>query len=106
MDVHVPQGEGAVSGLVSSIFWNVRRIVYNGGSDVLIDDRLVCEKLTIFPYAECIVELCERLAFLWYSQVQDRSGVEEKCMCKNVSQHTRNMATATAVATLRGRRQF
>jgi len=29
----VPQGEGAVSGMVSSLFRNVRRIVYNGGSD-------------------------------------------------------------------------
>ena len=41
---------------------------------VLIDDWLVCEKLTIFPYAECNFEFCEGLAFLWYSQVQDRSG--------------------------------
>jgi len=32
----------------------------------------VCEKLTIFPYAECTVEFCARVAFLWYSQVQDR----------------------------------
>ena len=30
----------------------------------MIDDRLVCEKLTIFPYAECIVEFCGGLAFL------------------------------------------
>jgi len=30
----------------------------------LIDYRLVCEKLTIFPYAECIVEFCEGVAFL------------------------------------------
>jgi len=33
-------------------------------TDILIDDRLVCEKLTIFPYAEYIVEFCVRLAFL------------------------------------------
>jgi len=31
---------------------------------ILIDDRLVCEKLTVFPYAEYIVEFCVRLAFL------------------------------------------
>jgi len=31
---------------------------------VLIDYRLVCEKLTLFPYAECIVEFCEGVAFL------------------------------------------
>ena len=41
---------------------------------ILINDRLLCEKLTIFPYADYIVEFFERLAFLWYSQVQDRSG--------------------------------
>jgi len=29
----MPQGEGAVSGMVSSIFRNVHPIVYNGGSD-------------------------------------------------------------------------
>jgi len=36
----------------------------------------MCEKLTIFPYAEYIAEFCVRLAFLWYSQaqVQDQSG--------------------------------
>ena len=31
---------------------------------VMIDDRLVCEKLTIFPYAECSVEFYERVAFV------------------------------------------
>jgi len=31
---------------------------------VMIDDQLVCEKLTIFPYAECTIELCARVAFL------------------------------------------
>ena len=41
---------------------------------VLIDFQLVCEKLTIFPYAEYILEFCVRVAFLWCSQVQDRSG--------------------------------
>jgi len=30
MDVHAPQGEGAVSG----IFWHFRRIHFNGRSDV------------------------------------------------------------------------
>jgi len=40
---------------------------------VLIDYRLMCAKLTIFPYAEFIVKFCEGLAFLWCSQVQDRT---------------------------------
>jgi len=31
---------------------------------VLIDNRLVCENLTIFPYAECTVEFCARVDFL------------------------------------------
>ena len=50
----------------SSLGWILCR---NG---VLIDDRLVCEKLTIFPYAN--FELCVKFPFLWCSQVQDRSG--------------------------------
>jgi len=29
MEVHVPQGEGTVSGMVSSIFRKFNRIVYN-----------------------------------------------------------------------------
>jgi len=31
---------------------------------VLIDDRLMCEKLTIFPYADYIVEFCVEFTFL------------------------------------------
>ena len=49
MKVHVPQGEGAVSDMVSGIFRNFGSIVFNRENGVLIDDRLVCEKLTIFP---------------------------------------------------------
>ena len=60
----MPQGEGAGSGMVSGIFSEFASYCLQWGSDVLIDDRLVCEKLTIFPYAECIVEFCEGLAFL------------------------------------------
>ena len=55
----IVEEEGAVSGMVCSIFRNVRRIVYNGGSD----DRLVCEKLTIFPCADYIVEFCVEFPF-------------------------------------------
>jgi len=68
--IHVLDGsphasrEGAVSGMVSGIFWHCRRIVFNGGNDVLISDQLVCEKLTIFPHADYIVEFCVELAFL------------------------------------------
>jgi len=44
-EVYISQGEWAVSGVVSGIFWHFRPILYNG--DIMIDDRLVCEKLTI-----------------------------------------------------------
>jgi len=56
--------EGAVSGMVSDIFFKFWSYCLQYQSDVLIDDQLVCEKLTTFPYAENIVEFCERLAFL------------------------------------------
>jgi len=42
------------------------RIRLNGRNGVLIAEkciRLVCEKLTAFPYGQCIVEFCVQLAF-------------------------------------------
>jgi len=65
-------------------------IGFNRRNDAEKCIRLVCEKLTIFPYTEYIVEFCVRLAFLWNSQVEDRSGGEEKCMCINVTQLTQH----------------
>ena len=53
----VPQREGAVSGMVSGIFRHLRHIGFNGQNDV-------CEKLTIFPYAEYILKICVELTFL------------------------------------------
>ena len=53
-----------LSGMVFSIFSKIQPYSLQCSHGVLIDDQLVCEKLTIFPYAECIVEFCERLAFL------------------------------------------
>jgi len=38
------------------------------------DIRLVCEKLTVFPYAWYTIEFLIKFPCLWYSQVQDRSG--------------------------------
>jgi len=58
---------------------------------VLIDFRLVCEQLTIFPYAEYIVEFSVRVAFLWYSQVQDRSGGWREIHVQNVTLNTREL---------------
>ena len=46
--------------------------------------RLVCEKLTIFPYGQHMGGNVFSLAFWRYSQVQDRSrGLQE--ICKNVT---------------------
>ena len=33
-------------------------------NDVVIDDRLVCEKLTVFPYADYVVEFCVKFRLL------------------------------------------
>jgi len=47
----MPQGKGAVSGVVSGIFGIFVQyfpMATYGDTDILIDDRLVCEKLTIF----------------------------------------------------------
>ena len=81
MEVHVPQGEGAVSGMVFGVLRNFRPIGYftmatYGYTDIglLIDNRLVCEKLAVFPYARYTVEFCVEFPFLQYSQIQDRSG--------------------------------
>ena len=52
-----------------SEFW---AYCFEWGNDVLIDDRLVCEKLSIFPYADYIIEFSVKLPFLRYSRVQDR----------------------------------
>ena len=56
-----------------------------GYTDILIDDRLVCEELTIFPYAEYIVEFL--YDWLSYDIVRFKIevGVEEEFMCKNVT---------------------
>ena len=52
---------------------------------VLIDDRLVCEKLTAFPNSV--------LNSLYYDIVRFKIevGVEEKFMYKNVTQHTQHV---------------
>jgi len=79
--VVIVKGEGAV--------W--RWIGLQCRNSVLTDYRLVCEKLTIFPYAECIVEFCEGVAFLWYSQVQDQIGSWRNSSAKR-QQNRRNIA--------------
>jgi len=48
-------------------FWHFLALspyCFQWGNDVLIADRLLCEKLTIFPYEDYIVEFFVELAFL------------------------------------------
>jgi len=54
MGVHLPEGEGAVSGMDSGIFGICACIGFNRRDDVEKCIRLVCEKLAIFPYARYI----------------------------------------------------
>jgi len=53
------------------LYHEITHFPHELGWSLLIADRLMCEKLTIFPYADDIVEFCVKLAFLSYSQVQD-----------------------------------
>jgi len=61
-------GGGAVSGMVFGILRiQLHRFQWGHGPHgvlimVLIDFRVVCEKLTVFPYAEYIVEFCGSVA--------------------------------------------
>ena len=47
---------------VNAIQWTTAVLITVG--PLMIDDRLVCEKLTIFAYAECSVEFYGRVAFV------------------------------------------
>jgi len=66
----------------------------NGRNDVLFAEkciRLVCEKLTIFPYGQYIVGICVSLAFQRCTQVRGRCwGLT--AIGKNVTLNTRKMA--------------
>jgi len=85
------KGEGLFLAWFLTFIGICTRIRFNGWNDVFIADRLVCEKLTKFPYAEYTVEICVELAFSWYSQVQDRSGGWWE-MYTNVTVNIRMMA--------------
>jgi len=67
MEVHVPQGEGlflawflALFGIFAQYF----TMATYGYTDIVIDNRLVCEKLAVFPYARYTVEFCVEFPFL------------------------------------------
>jgi len=61
--------------------------------------RLLCEKLSLFPYGQDIVGNIFLLAFWWYSQVQDRSGSFGE-MYKNVTHITQNGFTTARRAAM------
>ena len=68
--IHVLDGSPRASrgrGCFWHDFWHFSAFspyFFQWGNDILINDRVVCEKLTIFPYADYIVEFCVELAFL------------------------------------------
>jgi len=64
MEVHVSQGKGFVSGMVCGIFGIWACIGFNRRNDAEKWIRLVCEKLTVFPYARYTVEFCVEFPFL------------------------------------------
>ena len=51
---------------------------------MLIVYRLVCEKLTIFPYAECTMEFCPAVVSYDIVRFKIEVGVDAKFICKNV----------------------
>jgi len=58
----------------------------------------MCEKLTIYPYGQYIVENVFSFAFRQYSQIQDRNGGLRE-MCKNIT-------VVTVVTRKKSRRQL
>jgi len=76
--VHVPQGEWAVSSMISGIFRHLRGLRpfrLNGRNDVLFVDKciqLVCEKLTIFR----TVNISSESMFHWLSDDIDRFKIK------------------------------
>ena len=93
MEVHVPQGEGAVSGVVSGIFRKFDRIVYNAEMAYwsMIDSSV--KSWQYFPTQ--ITSLNSMLNSLSYdvvtSQVQDRSGSwREIYVQKRNTKHTQH----------------
>jgi len=75
---------------------------------VLIDFRLVCEKLIIFPYAECIVEFCEGLVCYDIVRFMIEVGVDAKCrpMPKNVTLNTRELPAVAGQRQLSRRQPY
>jgi len=85
MGVHVPQGEGAVSGMDSSIFGIGTCIGFNRRDDAEKCIRLVCEKLTVFPYAPYTLNSASNSLSYDIVKFKVEVGVDAKFTCKNVS---------------------
>jgi len=87
----MPQGEGAVSGVVSGIVRHFRPILYNGDTDILIDSRLVCEKLAVFPHTRIPLNSVSNSLSYDIVRFKIEVGVEEKFMSKNVTKQTQHV---------------
>jgi len=93
MKIHVPQGEGSVSGMVCGIFGIWACIGFNRRNDAEKCIRLVCEKLTVFPCARYTVDNLNSVSNSFsYDIVRFKIevGIEEKFMCKHVSKQTQH----------------
>ena len=92
--IHVLDGSprasrgGVVSGMVLGIFRHLRMHCFNRRHDADKCIRFVCEKLTIFPYADYIVEFLSNSLSYDVVRFKIKVGDEEKFMCKNVTTHT------------------
>ena len=56
----------------------------------------MCEKLTLFPHADYVIEFCERWLSYDIVRFKIEVGVEEKFMCKNVTKQTQHGDRAVA----------
>ena len=92
--IYPPSGWCIVGGTHTVEDWTECTPVHlSGRNDVLFAEKciwLMCEKLTVFPYGQDIVGNVILLAFWWYSQVKDRSGVLRE-LYKNVTVISRQM---------------
>ena len=101
MEVHVPQGKGLFLAWFLVFFGICARIRLNGRNDVLIAEkyiRIVCEKLTVFPYRQYRLLLNSMYDWVFDDIIRFKIEVwvEEKIMYRNVTLNTRKMAMPAA----------
>jgi len=79
-------------------------IGFNGRNDPEKCIRLVCEKLTVFPYARTPLDSVSNSLSCDMIRFKIKVGVEEKFMCKNVTKQTQHLHDDRSDnAALRGR---